>query len=72
MAHPGKGPAPPLFLGQTEIRKAEKKFSETAPPHPLSQGLDDRDPLTAVSALNHLLRYSENTVGIVSVYENIY
>ena len=37
---------PPLFLDQTEARKAEKRFLETAPttppplPTPLSQGLD--------------------------------
>ena len=39
----GAGPGParlPLFLDQTEARKAEKKFLET--PLPLSQGLDDR------------------------------
>ena len=34
--------APPLFLDQTEARRAEKNFFETAPP--LSQGLDDRPP----------------------------
>ena len=34
----------PLFLDQTEARRAKKKFLETRP-HPLSQGLDDRDPL---------------------------
>ena len=35
--------APPLFLDQTEARRAEKNFFETTPP-PLSQGLDDRVP----------------------------
>ena len=37
-------PVPPLFLDQTEARRAEKFFLETAPPpplpSPLSQGLD--------------------------------
>ena len=34
---------PPLFLDQTEFRKAEKFFLETAlPPPRLSKGLDDR------------------------------
>ena len=43
MADRGEGP-PPLFLDQTEARRAEKVFFETAPP-PLSQGLDDRPHL---------------------------
>ena len=35
---------PPLFLDQTEAQRAEKKIlGDRAPP--LSQGLDDRDPL---------------------------
>ena len=36
-------PSPRLFSDQTEARRAEKNFSETAPPPqptPLSQGLD--------------------------------
>ena len=39
--NPGKGPAP-LFLDQTEARRAEKKFFGDRPPPtpPLSQGLD--------------------------------
>jgi len=38
------GARPPLlFLDQTEARKVEKIFLETAPP-PLSKGLDDRPP----------------------------
>ena len=44
MADRGEGP-PPLFLNQTEARRAEKVFFETAPPPPLSQGLDDRPHL---------------------------
>ena len=42
MTDPGEAP-PPIYLDQTEARKAEKKFLETGPP--LSQGLDDRHPL---------------------------
>ena len=47
MADPGKVPGgaarPPLFLDQTEARRAEKDFFGDRPPHPppLSQGLDD-------------------------------
>ena len=40
---PGEGP--PLFLVQTEARRAEKCFLETPPPA-LSNGLDDRPPLS--------------------------
>ena len=37
--------APPLFLAQTEARRAEKNFVlETARPTSLSKGLDDRGP----------------------------
>ena len=37
------GPGPPLFLDQTEVRRAEKTFSDTRPPllsGPLSECLD--------------------------------
>ena len=44
VADPGEAPPPPLFLDQTETRKAEKKFGDCPPP-PLSQGLDDYPPL---------------------------
>ena len=63
MADPGEGPGgpcPPLFLDQTETRRAEKYFFGDRPPSlnfirllrvvittygpPLSQGLDDRPP----------------------------
>ena len=42
VADPREGPAPPppLFLDQTEARRAEIFFLETAPS--LSKGLDDR------------------------------
>ena len=44
VADPGE--APPLFLHQTETPRTEKMFFlETAPPPPLSKGLDDRAPL---------------------------
>ena len=35
------GPGPPLFLDQTEARRAKKIFLEDPPPPP-SQSLDDR------------------------------
>ena len=38
------GACPPLFLDQTEAQRAEKNFFKTAPPLPLSRGLDDRTP----------------------------
>ena len=40
----GARPLPPLFLDQTEARRAEKKIGGPPPsPHfPLSKGLDDR------------------------------
>ena len=43
VADPWEGPGdpgPPLFLDQTEARRAENNFFEP----PLSQGLDDRPP----------------------------
>jgi len=33
---------PPLFLDETEARRAEKTFFETGAPLPLSLGLNDR------------------------------
>ena len=44
VADPGEESGPPLFLDQTEARRAEKNFFETRPPHPLSQGLDGSSP----------------------------
>ena len=59
MADPGEGgegpgrAEAPLFLDQTEARRAEIKFMETAvsptPPPLLSKGLDDRAPLVSTS-----------------------
>ena len=46
VADPGeepRGAGPPLLLGQTEARRAEKFFWRPLPP--LSKGLDDRPPL---------------------------
>ena len=44
VSDPGKGHAPPpLFLDQTEARRARKKCVLRPPPS-LSQGLDDRPP----------------------------
>ena len=43
----GRSPCPPLLLDQTEATRAEKIFSENAPPPrplPLSQGMDDLTP----------------------------
>ena len=48
VANPGEGAeelTPLLFLDQTKARRAEKGFlGATAPPPPLSQGLDDPPP----------------------------
>ena len=46
VADPGEGPGAPLFLDQTETRRAEKNFGGTArgSPPPLSEGVDDRTP----------------------------
>ena len=40
LADQGRGPGSPLFLAQTEARRAEKNLGETGPPPPLSQVLD--------------------------------
>ena len=48
VADPGRGLGPPLFLDQTEARTSKVFFvdgTRPPPPHPLSQGLDDRGPL---------------------------
>ena len=58
VADPGEGPGgvrpPPLFLDQTEARRAEKHFFGRPPP-PLSKDLDDRPPLSQGldSAIQH-------------------
>ena len=44
VADPGEPPtSPPLFLDQTEVRRAEKIFWGDPPP-PLPKGLDDQVP----------------------------
>ena len=60
----GQGATPPLFLNQTEARRAKKLFWETRPPlpPPLCKGLDDQappplsqglDPALAMYTLQH-------------------
>ena len=53
MADLGEGPggaAPhPLFLDQTEARRADKILGEIGLPHPLSKGLDDQPPPSLIS-----------------------
>ena len=45
VADPGEGPTlPPLFLDQTEARRAKKIWGAAL--SPLSQGLDDRPPFS--------------------------
>ena len=51
-----RGGPPPLFLDQTEARRAEKHFfGRPPPPPPLSKDLDDRPPLSQGldSAIQH-------------------
>ena len=63
VANPGEGAeelAPLLFLDQTKARRAEKGFlGATAPPPPLSQGLDDPPPHLKVWTRN-CTRYAIN------------
>ena len=54
------GPAPPLFLDQTEARRAEKFFWETGPPS-LCQGLDYRAPPLSEGLDPPLIQTSQNT-----------
>ena len=57
VAEPGERPGgagSPLFLDQTEARRAEKSFLRPPPP-PLSQGLYDRTPLHLSEDLDPLL-----------------
>ena len=66
VADPGEGPSP-LFLDQTEARRAEKKLFGRPPP--LSQGLDDLPPPLSegldptLASLSTLTSYSEETRG---------
>ena len=54
-AHP-----PPLILDQTEARRAEKDFFETAPP-PFSKGLGATPLLSLSQGLDAALYYSSST-----------
>ena len=54
---PGGARAPALFLDQTEARRAEKMFFETAPPPHFCQGLDDRPPSPLSEGLDPPLIY---------------
>ena len=54
------GPAPPLFLDQTEARRAEKIWGGGTGP-PLSQGLDDRPRLLS-EGLDFLVMYVAGTM----------
>ena len=54
------GPAPPLFLDQTEARRAEKFFWETGPPS-LCQGLDYWAPPLSEGLDSPLIQTSQNT-----------
>ena len=54
------GPAPPLFLDQTEARRAEKFFWETGPPS-LCQGLDYWAPPLSEGLDQPLIQTSKNT-----------
>ena len=53
-------PPPPLFLDQTEARRAEKIFLGGTGP-PLSQGLDDRPRLLS-EGLDYLVMYVAGTM----------
>ena len=58
VADPGegpRGPAPPLFLDQTEARRAEKLFWGDRP-SPLSKRLDDRHPQPPSQGLDPALQ----------------
>ena len=55
-AHP-----PPLILDQTEARRAEKNFFETAPPPPFSKGLGAAPLLSLSQGLDAALYYSSST-----------
>ena len=70
---PGEGPRgtrpPPLFLDQTEGRRVERNFLETAPPPPcLSQGVDYR-PLPPLPYLKVWIRHccNEEHTSILNV-----
>ena len=57
----GPGDPLPLFLEQTEVRRAEKKFLETVPP--LFKGVDDLPPLPPLSQGLDPALYSSTKTG---------
>ena len=62
VADPEEGPGgvrPPLFLDQTEARRAEKNLLDTAPP--FSLGLDDQPPPPLSEGLDPLLYVHTDT-----------
>ena len=65
LADPGEGPGgprpPPLFLNQTDARRAEKMFGGGGTGPPLSQGLDDRPRLLS-EGLDLLVVYVAGTM----------
>ena len=68
-----RGVRPPLFLDQTEARRAEKNVGDRPPPTSLSQGLDDRAPLFPEGLYPSLILAirCNRRQEIVSIYLNI-
>ena len=69
-----RGVRPPLFLAQTEARRAEKNVGDRPPPPTsLSQGLDDRAPLFPEGLYPSLILAirCNRRQEIVSIYLNI-
>ena len=74
-ARGGRGRAPPLFLDQTEARRTEKFFWETAPPPPLSKALYDRSPpppYLKVWIRHCILGYRRHTAGVTIAHAPLY
>ena len=74
MADPGKGPVgyspSPLFLDQTEARRAEKNFlGDRHTPPPLSKGLDDRSPPPTYQRLDPALLHLQTILRIVTTLQ---
>ena len=59
----GPGDPLPLFLDQTEVRRAEKSFLETVPVPPLFKGVDDLPPLPPLSQGLDPALYSSTKTG---------
>ena len=58
------GPGHPLFLDQTETRRAEKFFFGDRLPPPLSKGLDDPDSPPLSQGLDPALLFTTQTLTI--------